>query len=217
MTQQDASLSSRMVRPAPPARNYRRPGGSLPHPSTTSPMPASTQASRFERLRRAIAAQMPGRAELAQVPLLRPIAHRLAARELWQFRPEGLARGAALGVFWAFVLPVAQILVAAAHCVWWRGHIPVAAAVTLITNPLTIGPWLLAAHQIGSLFIDAPPPVAAASGWLAQLQSLGAPTLLGMAILAVGGSILTYLAVRAAAQIRLAWRLRRRARRGARA
>jgi uncharacterized protein (DUF2062 family) len=56
-----------------------------------------------------------------------------------------------------------------------------------------------------------------ATGWLEQLQSLGAPTLLGMGIFAVGGSILTYVSVRAAAQIRLAWRLRRRAQRGARA
>lgn len=180
-------------------------------------MPAATRPSRFERLRNSIAAQLPGRAELAQIPLLQPIAHRLSARELWQFRPEGLARGAALGVFWAFVLPVAQILVAAAHCVWWRGHIPVAAAVTLITNPLTIGPWLLAAHQVGSIFIDAPPPMTEATGWLAQLQALGAPTLLGMGIFAFGGSVLTYLLVRAATQIRLAWRLRRRAQRGVRA
>lgn len=180
-------------------------------------MPPTAPPSWFQRLRASIAAQLPGRDELARVPLLRPIAHRLAARELWHLRPESLARGAALGVFWAFLLPVAQILVAAAHCVWWRGHIPVAAAVTLITNPLTIGPWLLAAHQIGSFFIDAPPPVAAASGWLAELQSLGAPTLLGMGIFAVGGSILTYVAVRAATQIRLVWRLRQRARRGARA
>jgi uncharacterized protein (DUF2062 family) len=158
---------------------------------------------------------MPGRADLAKLPLMQPIAHRLAARELWQLRPESLARGAALGVFWAFALPVAQILVAAAHCVWWRGNIPVAAAMTLITNPLTIGPWLLVAHRVGSIFIQAPPPMAEAAGWLQQIQSLGAPTLLGMAIFAVAGSLVTYIAVRAAAQLRLAWRLRRRAARGA--
>lgn len=178
-----------------------------------------TTGSFFSELKQSIAAQLPSRQDLERSRFLRPIAHRLAARELWRLKPESLARGAALGVFWAFAVPVAQILFAALHCVFWRGNIPVAAAATLITNPLTVGPWLLLAYQIGSLFVTpTAPPLAEAAGWLDKLGSLGAPTLLGMAILAVGGAALAYVVVRLGAQAHLAWRLRQRAAaRGARA
>lgn len=146
------------------------------------------------------------------MPLLGRVAHRLADRELWRARPEALARGAAIGVFWAFAVPFAQIAFAAAHCVWWRGNIPIAAGVTLITNPLTVGPWLLLAHQVGERIVGvaAEPALPVDVGLLAQIQALGWPTLVGMATFAVGGALLAYLGVRLAAQGRLAWRMRKR-------
>jgi hypothetical protein len=33
---------------------------------------------------------------------------------------EAVGRGVAVGIFWAFVIPVGQIIAAVAHCVWWR-------------------------------------------------------------------------------------------------
>lgn len=126
--------------------------------------------------------------------------------KLWRMHHESVARGAAIGVFWAFTLPVAQILVAAAHCVWWRGNIPVAAAVTLITNPLTIGFWLWLAYLLGSLVLDAPPPLPLAqigegAGIMGYITSIGAPAILGMGMFAVGGSLAAY------ALIKIVWRL----------
>jgi uncharacterized protein (DUF2062 family) len=155
---------------------------------------------------------LPTREQLARMPLLGRLAGRLADRDLWRVRPESIARGAAVGVFWAFAVPVAQIVFAAVHCVWWRAHIPVAAGVTLITNPLTIGPWLVLAHEVGERIVGpgARAALPADAGWFAQLQALGWPTLVGMGSFAVGGALTAYLAVRLAAQARLAWRLRRR-------
>jgi uncharacterized protein (DUF2062 family) len=165
-----------------------------------------------------VRAQLPGRAELERHRWLRPVAHRVAERDLWRLKPESLARGVAIGIFWAFVVPVAQIVFAAAHCVWWRGNIPVAAAATLITNPLTIGPWLLLAYQVGTFML--PPEAAAlaplaAEGWLDRLQALGWPAVVGMATFAIGGAALSYALVRAGAWLRLTWRLRRRSQRKA--
>jgi uncharacterized protein (DUF2062 family) len=96
--------------------------------------------------------------------------------------------------------------VAAAHCVWWRGNIPVAAAVTLITNPLTIGFWLWLAYLLGSLVLDAPPPlplgqIGEGAGIMTYITSIGAPAILGMGIFAVGGSLAAY------ALIKIVWRL----------
>ena len=147
---------------------------------------------------------LPSRETLAAHPWLRSVAGRLLEPSLWHMQHEAVARGVAIGAFWAFVLPFGQIAVAAAHCVWWRGHIPSAAAVTLVTNPLTIGFWLWLAYQAGALVLGAPPIPAAAQDaaavtWLTQY---GAPALLGMGMFAVGGAVVGYFGVR------LVWRLR---------
>lgn len=155
------------------------------------------------------------RETLASHPWLKPVAHHLQEPGLWHAQHEAVARGVAIGVFWAFALPVAQILVAAAHCIWWRGNIPVAAGVTLITNPFTIGFWLWLAYKLGSLILGvAPHEVEAGSaaleaasasagfdvmGWL---ERFGWPAVLGMAIFALVGASTGYVLVK------LFWRWR---------
>jgi uncharacterized protein len=163
-----------------------------------------------------VKASLPTEAELARHRWLRPVARRLSDRGLWRMKAEPVARGVAIGLFWAFAVPVAQILFAAAHCVWWRGNIPVAAGVTLITNPLTVGGWLWLAYQVGSLFISdasAAPRVAASEGWWAWIGSIGAPTLLGMAIFAIGGALLGYVLTTLGARGFAWWRMRQALRR----
>ncbi len=154
----------------------------------------------FKRLRNAL----PCRESLAAHPWLKPVAHRLLDRQLWRAQHEAVARGVAIGIFWAFAVPVAQFALATLNCVWWRANIPVAAGMTLATNPLTIGFWLWLAYRLGSLVLDVPPPVPLAdgAGLLAWLGSFGAPTMLGMGIFAFGGALTGYLAVK------LAWRMR---------
>jgi uncharacterized protein len=154
-------------------------------------------------LRERLRASLPKREELAQQAWLRPVASRVLDRKLWAPQHEAVARGVAIGIFWAFVLPFAQVIAAAAHCVWWRGNIPVAAGITFITNPFTIGFWLYLAYRVGSTFIDAPPPVKLENGAsvLQWLSSIGWPAVLGMGIFAVGGATLGYLLVK------LGWRL----------
>ena len=155
------------------------------------------------------------RETLAAHPWLKPVAHRLEEPGLWRLQHEAVARGVAIGLFWAFALPAGQILVAAAHSVWWRANIPVAAGMTLITNPFTIGFWLWLAYQLGSLILglslaDAAAGEAAyqaalaAPGFdgLAWLARFGWPAVLGMAIFSVGGSISAYFLVK------LIWRWR---------
>ena len=149
-------------------------------------------------------ASLPTREVLAAHPWLKPVAHRLLDPQLWRLQHEAVARGVAIGIFWAFAIPVAQFVLAAAHSVWWRGNIAVAAGMTLITNPLTVGFWLWLAYQVGSLVLVAPPPapVAESAGVLTWLASVGAPTLLGMGIFAVCGAATGYISVK------LAWRVR---------
>lgn len=153
-----------------------------------------------------IRAALPKRDVLAAHPWLKPVAHRVLDPKLWRMHHESVARGAALGIFWAFVLPVAQILVAAASCVWCRANIPVAVGMTLVTNPFTIGFWLWLAYKVGSLVLDAPPPlpfkqISESGGIMAYLESIGAPAILGMGMFAVGGALAAY------ALVKITWRL----------
>lgn len=167
-----------------------------PHDTAASP-----QRSRlFSRLK----GVLPSRESLAAHPWLKPVAHRVLDRQLWRLQHEAVARGVAIGIFWAFAIPLFQFAVATVNCIWWRANIPVAAAMTLATNPFTIGFWLWLAYQLGSLLLDAPPPMALAdgAGLLTWLTSFGAPTLLGMGIFALGGAMAGYFSVK------LVWRLR---------
>ena len=152
-------------------------------------------------------AALPSREMLMANPWLKPIAHRLLDPQLWRLQHEAVARGVAIGIFWAFSIPFGQIPVAAAHSVWWRANIPVAVGATLITNPFTIGFWLWLAYRLGGLLLDAPPlapmvPMANGAGMRALLESVGEPVILGMGIFAVAGAALGYVSVK------LVWRLR---------
>jgi uncharacterized protein len=174
------------------------PGSSTPAPTSAPPALRRTRWSDRMKLSDA------ERDKLFSHRWLRPIAHRLQDPKLWHVQHEAVARGAAIGVFWAFAAPVAQLILAAAHSVWWRANIPVAMAMTLITNPLTIGFWLYLAYEVGGTLIGAPPRVSRAdstSTW-AWITSLGWPAIVGMAIFAVGGAALAYLLVK------LGWRVR---------
>ena len=163
----------------------------------------------FDRM----SSSLPNREVLAAHPWLAPIANRVLAPELWRLQHESVARGVAIGIFWAFVIPAGQMLAAAAHCTLWRANIPVAAAMTMVTNPLTIGFWLWFAYKFGSVLMDE----SAAVGVAVQTSSIGSwfatygwPTVLGMGVFAVGGAVMGYLLVK------LAWRLRVSVKRAAR-
>lgn len=156
---------------------------------------------------------LPTRDVLSAHPWLRPVADRLLHPQLWRVQHEAVARGVAVGTFWAFVIPVGQIVVAAAHCTVWRANIPAAAAMTLVTNPLTIGFWLWLAYQLGTLVLGAAAgsSIPLGEGPQSWVGEFGWPTVLGMGIFAVSGACLGYVG------IKLLWRLRiwltRRARR----
>ncbi|MCY7369360.1 MAG: DUF2062 domain-containing protein [Polaromonas sp.] len=144
------------------------------------------------------------RHKLTQHRWLRPVAHRLHDPKLWQMQHEAVARGAAIGVFWAFAAPVAQLILAAVCSVFFRANIPVAMGTTLITNPFTIGFWLYLAYEVGAVLIDAPPRMSKAdsSSTLAWVTSFGWPAVIGMGLFAVFGSVAAYLLVK------LGWRAR---------
>lgn len=158
----------------------------------------------FHTLRASLQKALPTRESLAQHAWLRPVAHHLLDPQLWRLQHESVARGVAIGTFWAFVIPLGQTFLAAAHCTWWRGNIPAAAVMTMLTNPLTFGFWLWLAYPVGNLFLGTPLPPDAGpdAGWASGLRDVGGPVLLGMGIFGVGGAALAY------GLVKLGWRWR---------
>ena len=155
-------------------------------------------------------ASLPTREALAAHPWLKAVAPALLNPKLWHLQHESVARGVAVGTFWAFSIPMAQVVVAAFHCTRWQANIPVAAAMTMVTNPLTIGFWLWLAYQTGtsvmaSLGVGTLGMVAAeqqSAGPQLWLTEFGWPTVVGMGMFAVGGAAVGYLGVK------LVWRAR---------
>jgi len=138
--------------------------------------------------------------------LLRWLGPRLHEPELWQLRRHAVARGIAIGVFFGFLIPIAQIPVAALLAFLLRANLWVTAVATLVTNPFTFAPMYYAAYRLGAWLLGAPEVVgeaamdpAAAGGfvaWLAfwweRLNGIGRPLVLGLSVLAVVAALVGY-------------------------
>ncbi len=160
-------------------------------------------------------------------PSLRWLGPAIHDPNLWRLNRRSVAGAVAVGAFFAFFLPVAQFLAAGVSAMFLRVNLPVAVTSTLITNPLTFGPWYYLAYKIGALFTGVsapdriPEPVqhTAMSWWegvqagIDHLLSMGLPLFVGLAVLAVSSAILGYVLVHLLWRIPAYLRLRRSRRR----
>jgi uncharacterized protein (DUF2062 family) len=101
--------------------------------------------------------KMPRREDMERNRWLAPIAHRFTRSDLWRFTRRSVPRGAALGLFAAFIIPFGQIFLAAFLALPMRANVPVAALITFVTNPFTVPFWAWVANRVGHfvLKIDA--------------------------------------------------------------
>ena len=99
--------------------------------------------SLFSRIHAWSRRNLPTREQLEHNRLVAPLARRA---ELWRFTRRSVPRGVAVGLFIGIfaLIPGIQIVGAALMCVPFRGNIPIAAAMTFLSNPATT-PFILAA------------------------------------------------------------------------
>lgn len=94
---------------------------------------------------------MPRREDLEHNRWVGPLARR---HELWRFTrrsvPRGVAAGLLVGIF--ALIPGVQIVGAALMCVPCRGNIPLAAAMTFLSMPLTTPFILIGSAWVGNRF-----------------------------------------------------------------
>lgn len=184
----------------------------------------------LERLRRL----MPSRETLEGNRWLRWLGPSLLHPRVWHLGRRTVALGAAVGVFFAFITPIAQIPLSAAVSVLLRANVPAAVVGTLVNTPPTFGPVYYAAWKLGAWALQEPldeahrpaalggaaaaPAVADAAsppaGWWARsvstVQAVGKPLLVGTLIFSVVFSVLAYALVSGVWQWRV--RVRRRQR-----
>ena len=99
-----------------------------------------------ERFSRWVAKHAPKREELAESRWIKPFGSRVMHSEFWRFTRRSVPRGVAVGMFVGIfaLIPGIQIVGAALTSIPFRANIPVAAAMTFLTNPFTT-PFLLGA------------------------------------------------------------------------
>ncbi|MDA0818940.1 MAG: DUF2062 domain-containing protein [Proteobacteria bacterium] len=164
----------------------------------------------------------PKREELASNRYLAPMAHRFLSPELWRFTRRSVPRGVALGLFAAFIVPIGQIFLAAFLALPVRANMPLAAAVTFVTNPFTLPFWLVIANRVGNftLAIDAATTGVATEGMaagqfalLAEFWQLAGVTAFGFVVLAVVSAAMGYLIAGSTWRVMVARRRTKRLRR----
>ena len=138
---------------------------------------------------------MKSREEILESRWIRPFAHLFSHPSLWHLNRRSVPRALAIGLFAAFIVPVGQFLLAALLALPLRANVPLAAASTLVTNPLTFPPIYLAAYKVGSWFMR---PASEGAGELARtfgekVLDVSGPTALGLLIFAIAASSLGYV------------------------
>jgi uncharacterized protein len=151
---------------------------------------------------------------------------RIQHHNLWHLNRRGVAGGVAAGLF-AGLIPGSnpvQFLAASLLAVTFRVNLPIAVAVTLYSNPLTIVPLYFAAFKLGQLALlqgggELPSVALALEGkgfreWIPTafewLASVGKPLLVGLPLLAIILAFVGYFAVVWAWRIHVMWAWRKR-------
>ncbi len=162
-------------------------------------------------MRRTLRRFLPSPESLRSNRMLRPIAGWLERHGNWRLDAQAVGRGVALGLFFGFLLPVAQIVFAVVAALFLRANPPVAALATLVTNPFTFPFIYVLAHRIGKAVLEpvagpiahnaqqaaeqAQAAASSISGIIDWITGIGAPLATGLLILAVSSALLGYLLV----------------------
>lgn len=99
---------------------------------------------------------------------------------IWQFNRESVSRGAAIGLFAAFIPLPFQMLIAGFFSILFKANLPVAVASTWVSNPVTFVPLNYLIYWVGAKVL---------AGSVAKAYFVGLP------ILAIGTACAGYFIV----------------------
>lgn len=144
---------------------------------------------------------------------------------LWHINRRSIAKGVAIGLLIAFLPIPLQMLIAAILAVVLRANLPIAIAITWITNPITFFPINFFIYKVGELFVSNAGYHAIqdfefkdkswgniANQFCQWLQSIGKPFLVGLPIVAISSSIIGYFLVQGIWRLSFYYRIKNRKR-----
>ncbi|WP_309660721.1 DUF2062 domain-containing protein [Sphingomonas sp.] len=170
---------------------------------------------------------IPTRETVQQNRILRPFARHLSDPALWRLTRRSVPRAVALGLGVGVIIPIMHVLIAALLAIPLRANVAIAAACTLVINPLTIPPLYYAAYRIGSWELHHNGAVInhgaaeQVSGELSRvlfwIHHASGPIALGVVTIALGAAVIGYgiTAILWRRWLSSKWRARRHARRAA--
>jgi len=170
---------------------------------------------------------VPSRETIHSNRLLRPFAKQLSQPNLWHLNHRSVPRGVAIGLGVGVIIPVMHVVIASLVAIPARANVMLAAAFTLVVNPLTIPPLYYAAYRVGLWELRHEPaavdPGAAAqvSGELGHLlfwiHEASGPIALGVLTIAIAAAAVGYVVSLLVWMqwTRSKWRARRQQRRSA--
>ena len=146
---------------------------------------------------------IPTRDTIDRYRLLRPFASHLRHPSLWRLNRRSVPRAVALGLFVGVIIPVLHTFIAAILAIPVRANVAIAAVLTLVVNPLTIGPLYYAAYRIGSWELHHDTSLVSAeaaerfsselSRMLFWLHHASGPIAVGVLTIAVGAALAGFL------------------------
>jgi uncharacterized protein (DUF2062 family) len=147
----------------------------------------------------------PTRDEMLKSRWLKPFGQRIRHSELWRFTRRSVPRGVAIGLFVGIFLmvPGVQVVGAALLSAPFRANIPIAAAMTFLSNPATTPFFILAALGVGNrmgfhadlaAFQELASTHASVGRWLAWLFSDAAPSMVsGLLVISIAVALAGYI------------------------
>ena len=116
---------------------------------------------------------------------------------LWHINKKSVSRGFAIGAFCAFLPIPGQMIIAAFLSITFAANLPISVILTWISNPFTYTPIFYFAYKIGKIIINADINVDEKEiDMLSNIKDIWEPLLLGSIILAIIGSIISYILIR---------------------
>ena len=143
---------------------------------------------------------------------------------IWHVNRRSIARGAAIGLFIAFLPIPIQMLVASILAIVFTANLPIAVALTWITNPFTFLPINYFIYKVGQMITHnessyhaIPNFELSGQSWhniiqqfLQWLQGTGKPFLFGLPVVAISASMLGYILIHVIWRLAIYYHVRKR-------
>jgi uncharacterized protein (DUF2062 family) len=142
---------------------------------------------------------LPDPTKIRDIKALAFLGDKLHSPNLWHLNRHSVSRAFAIGLWAMYTPPLPwQQIIAAVLAIYFNANLPIAVALVWITNPLTWVPMYYFAYELGAYVLKVPVFSFDQFSALFSIETalqLGAPLLVGCAILMHVGGVLGYFGV----------------------